>query len=123
MAVALIASGVRDGPVLRETSVALLPRRESVRRTGPRRDGEATKPFYFIAFFARRKPVPAQALVYNSCAKTSVVTNTGRVPREPYPDERRGQAMKVVWIVPQQALKTGSGGVSSDLASTRYRAL
>jgi hypothetical protein len=90
MAVALIARGVRDGPVLRETSVALLPRRESVQRIGPRRDGEATKPFYFIAFFARRKPVLAQALVYNSCAKTSVVTNTGRVPREHYPDERRG---------------------------------
>jgi len=123
MAVALIASGVRDGPVLRETSVALLSRGESVRRTGPRRSAGSTKLFYFIAFFARRKPVPAQALVYNSCAKTSVVTNTGRVPRESYPDERRGQAMKVVWIVPRQALKTGGDGVSSDLASLRYRAL
>jgi len=31
--------------------------------------------------------------------------------------------MKVVWIVPRQALKTGGDGVSSDLASLRYRAL
>jgi hypothetical protein len=34
-----------------------------------------------------------------------------------------GQAMKVVWIVPRQALKTHAGGVSSDLASIRYRAI
>ena len=31
--------------------------------------------------------------------------------------------MKVVWIVPRQALRAGAGGVSSDLASMRYRAI
>ena len=31
--------------------------------------------------------------------------------------------MKVVWIVPRQALKTHPGSVSSDLASMRYRAI
>jgi glycosyltransferase involved in cell wall biosynthesis len=31
--------------------------------------------------------------------------------------------MKVVWIVPRQALKNRAGGVSSDLASIRYRAI
>ncbi len=31
--------------------------------------------------------------------------------------------MKVVWIVPRQALKSRAGGLNSDLASIRYRAI
>jgi glycosyltransferase involved in cell wall biosynthesis len=31
--------------------------------------------------------------------------------------------MKVVWVVPRQALKTGPDGLHSDLASIRYRAI
>ncbi len=31
--------------------------------------------------------------------------------------------MKVVWIVPRQALKSSAGVIGSDLASMRYRAI
>ena len=78
MAIALIARGVRDGPALRETSVALLPRRESVQRTGPRQVRDLQNCFISLHFLRAVRPFLAQALVYNSCAKTSVVTNPSR---------------------------------------------